>query len=94
MADQRFFGLATLLEAAGNAHGVYETNQLGGVYDQNWPDWYAAWLVEHDVGALLGSSPTVVTLSAQLQECDAVYKQERRNESWPPFYARRLLGPM
>ena len=31
-----------LLEAAAAAHGVYELEQLDGVYDEEWPKWYAA----------------------------------------------------
>lgn len=31
-----------LLEEAAAAHGVYETEQLNGVYDEEWPTWYAA----------------------------------------------------
>ncbi|HEU4465894.1 MAG TPA: hypothetical protein VFR98_05150 [Agromyces sp.] len=30
-----------LLVEAADAHGVYEAAELGGVYDQGWPDWYA-----------------------------------------------------
>lgn len=92
MTQNAIAELTALLGAAGNAHGVYETNELGGVYDQNWSEWYAAWLLEHNIGALLDTTPTVTELSAKLQACDAAYKQERPNESWPPFYARRLLG--
>lgn len=31
-----------LLTGAAAAHGVYETEQLDGVYDEEWPAWYAA----------------------------------------------------
>lgn len=31
-----------LLLAAAKAHGVHEEQDLGGVYDQQWPEWYAA----------------------------------------------------
>ncbi|MEO5919572.1 MAG: hypothetical protein ABIQ01_00370 [Pseudolysinimonas sp.] len=30
------------LRKAAAAHGVYEAEQLGGVYDEQWPAWYAA----------------------------------------------------
>jgi len=32
--------LAALTDAA-RAHGVYEETELAGVYDENWPHWYA-----------------------------------------------------
>jgi len=34
--------LLDLLKGAAGAHGVHEKNDLGGVYDENWPQWYAA----------------------------------------------------
>ncbi len=35
--------LEQALAAAGKAHHDYETNVLGGVRDEQWPDWYAAY---------------------------------------------------
>jgi catechol 2,3-dioxygenase-like lactoylglutathione lyase family enzyme len=35
-----------LLKRAAEAHGVHEKNDLGGVYDEKWPDWYAAHMVK------------------------------------------------
>ncbi|QDZ14504.1 hypothetical protein [Humibacter ginsenosidimutans] len=34
-----------LLEQTAEAHGRYEKAELGGVYDEQWPAWYAADLV-------------------------------------------------
>ena len=31
-----------LLTEAAAAHGVYEAEELDGVYDEEWPAWYAA----------------------------------------------------
>ena len=31
-----------LLKRAAEAHGVHEKTDLGGVYDKDWPQWYAA----------------------------------------------------
>ena len=31
-----------LLTDAATAHGIHEKNDLGGVFDQQWPQWYAA----------------------------------------------------
>jgi len=38
--------LRAALQRAADAHGVYEAEQLGGVYDENWPEWYAAHMAE------------------------------------------------
>ena len=35
-----------LLVQAAQAHGVYEADELGGVYDEGWPDWYATHMTE------------------------------------------------
>ncbi|MFD6138041.1 hypothetical protein [Promicromonospora sp. NPDC060271] len=34
--------LLGLLKQAAAAHGVHEQEELGGVYDEAWPEWYAA----------------------------------------------------
>ena len=36
--------LDELLRETAAAHGVHEREQLGGVYDEDWPSWYAAHL--------------------------------------------------
>ena len=33
--------LVDALKDAAKAHGVYEARELAGVYDDNWPQWYA-----------------------------------------------------
>jgi hypothetical protein len=41
--------LAAALRRASAAHGEHEKRN-GGAYDQNWPDWYAAYLVREQSG--------------------------------------------
>ena len=81
---------AALLVRAGAAHGVYEERELGGVYDQEWPAWYAAYLIDHGFGDLVGRSITVGQVAEWLKGCDAAHKAERSREPWPAFYASRL----
>jgi catechol 2,3-dioxygenase-like lactoylglutathione lyase family enzyme len=38
--------LLDLLKQAAAAHGIHEKNDLNGVYDQHWPEWYAAHMVK------------------------------------------------
>jgi hypothetical protein len=33
--------LLGLLRQAAAAHGIHEQEELGGVYDEAWPEWYA-----------------------------------------------------
>jgi hypothetical protein len=37
--------LARYLRAAEAAHGKYETEELGGVRDEEWAEWYAEFIV-------------------------------------------------
>lgn len=37
--------LTALLKAASEAHHIHE-KELGHA-DENWPQWYAAWIVQH-----------------------------------------------
>jgi hypothetical protein len=84
--------VAALLSEAGSAHGIYEENELNGVYDQNWPSWYAVYLVEHGLGQMLGASFTTEQLSRLLEQYDQDYKRERPGVGWPQFYAECLIG--
>jgi len=45
--------LAQALRRAAAAHGEHEQRALGGVYDENWPDWYARYMVAEATGAEL-----------------------------------------
>jgi len=38
--------LAELLREAEKAHGTYEKQELGGVRDEDWPAWYAEFIVD------------------------------------------------
>src|SRR3712207_3407067 len=91
MSRDRREAVAALLEQAGAAHAVFEERELGGVYDERWPEWYAAYLVEHGLGDLLGRAISAAELSGLLARYDAEYKEARRDEGWPDFYARRLI---
>src|SRR5215207_8833865 len=46
--------LASALRRASAAHGEYET-RTGGQRDENWPDWYAAYMVAEQAGRELPS---------------------------------------
>ena len=37
--------LLDLLRQAAAAHGIHEQEDLGGVYDEAWPEWYAAYMI-------------------------------------------------
>lgn len=84
--------MAALLEEAQAAHAVYEKTELNGVYDQDWPRWYAAYAVDHGVGERLGREVTVDDLAAFLASSYADFEQAdpKPAEPWPAYTARRL----
>ena len=47
--------LASAFRRAEAAHGKYEAARLGGKRDENWPDWYAAYMAAEQSGAELPS---------------------------------------
>lgn len=83
--------MADLLAEASAAHNEHEQRELGGVYDQEWPGWYSAYLVEHGIGDLLGEAITVAHLTGLLARYDKEYSTQPQPESWPDYYAAQLL---
>ena len=68
--------IANLLDKTLAAHGVHEERELNGVYDQDWPAWYAAYLVEHGIGDLLGQAITPRSLAGLLKQYDEDYRAQ------------------
>jgi hypothetical protein len=86
--------VAALLREAETAHGAYETNVLGGVFDEDWPAWYAAYLLDHGLADHLpgGQSLDVATLTAMLARLAAAYEQGEQASPWPDVYARGIVA--
>ena len=86
--------VAALLREAATAHGVYETNVLGGVFDEEWPAWYAAYLLDHGLGDLLpgAESLDVDNLTALLARLAADYERGEQASPWPDVYARGIVA--
>ena len=84
--------VAALLAETEQAHGVYETTELNGVYDQAWPTWYAAYAVEHGIGDVLGQAVTTDQLAEFLAISFTDFKENEPNpsEEWAAYAARRL----
>ena len=61
MAQPSHANLVAALRAAAEAHHEYETNALGGVRDEQWAGWYAAYVLGR-----LGDFATPTDLSAWL----------------------------
>lgn len=96
MTTDHSAALETLLGETETAHGAYETTELNGVYDEQWPRWYAEYAVEHGIGAIVGHevSPDDLTqlLTASWSELQAT--DPRPAEPWTTSMARRLAAEL
>jgi hypothetical protein len=86
--------VAALLREAETAHVAYETNVLGGVFDEDWPAWYATYLLDHGLGARLpgGESLDVATLTSMLARLATDYQRGEQASFWPDDYARGIVA--
>ena len=96
MTTDRFAALEALLGETEAAHGAYETTELNGVYDEEWPRWYAAYAVEHGIGEIVGRPVNVDDLAALLTASWSELQQTdpRPSEPWTTFIARRLAAEL
>jgi hypothetical protein len=85
--------IGALLVEAEKAHAVYEADELGGVYDEEWPRWYAAYAVDHGMGELLGHHVQADRLADFLAAGFDEFKQEDPppDEPWSAYLARRIV---
>lgn len=77
------------------AHGRYERSELGGVYDEDWADWYAHRLIERGYNHLV--SDTTVDeegLSALLVRLFELYKASGSGETWSAYFARAIINDL
>ena len=82
--------ISSLLSQAGTAHSIYEQAALQGERDQDWPGWYAAYLLKHGLADLISNAATAEQLRRLLAECDLEYKQINPGQDWPDYYAQRI----
>lgn len=94
--DDRIAAVTALLHDAEAAHGTYETTVLNGVYDQEWPRWYAAYAVEHGIGELVGRAITTDLLAQFLAASfgDFQRTEPQPGEPWPTYTARRITAEL
>lgn len=77
-----FAELAAALKAAGSAHHEYEQTVLNGVYDQQWPMFYAAFVLGR-VGEF--AKPSVL---------DSWLKESPTDGVWADMAARHIVNSL
>ena len=92
----RIDAVTALLVQAAEAHHVFETTELQGVYDQDWPRWYAAYAVAHGIGALLGHTVTTDRLAQVLTSSSTAFEQiaPKGADPWAAYTARRIAAEL
>ena len=93
MAVDRIEAITALLVETMGAHGTFEETELNGVYDQEWPHWYAAYAVEHGIGALLENPITADQLAQFLASSNSEFEraEPKPSETWAAYTARRIV---
>jgi hypothetical protein len=96
MSPDTTAALEAHLAEAQAAHGVYERTELGGVYDEAWPRWYAAYAIDHGIGPLLSRPVSVAELARFLETSwdDARDADPEPNASWSASTARRIAAEL
>jgi hypothetical protein len=96
IGGDRVDALYALLVQTGAAHGTYEETELNGVYDQDWPRWYAGYAIEHGIGDMLGHPVTTDQLAAFLDRSnlDLERIEAERREPWASYTARRIAAEL
>ena len=96
MEADRAEAVAALLVQAEKTHGAYETTELNGVYDKEWPTWYAGYLVEHGLGDLLGHEVTTDRVAEFLASKYAEFDETdpKPIEPWPTYIAGRMVAAL
>lgn len=93
MAADRTESISALLAETEAAHGTFEATELKGVYDQDWPRWYASYAVEHGIGERLGHDINTDKLAGFLAKRYAEFDQAdpKPSEPWTAYMARRIV---
>ena len=96
MGTDRVEAIIALLEQTQEAHGRFEETELNGVYDQEWPRWYATFAVEHGIGAFVGHAVTADELAEFLARSNAEFEriEPKPTESWAAYTASRVAAEL
>jgi hypothetical protein len=92
MRQETVTKIANLLSQASSAHHHFEQTILKGVYDQEWPAWYAHYVIVHGLEELLPTPVTVEQLGRFLAENYEVYKRENSKQGWADYTAQQIAA--
>src|SRR5262245_19949461 len=84
--------IARLLTEAGAAHHYYEQTSLQGVYDQEWPAWYADYILNHGLNYLLRRPVNKDTLSQFLRQSNEMRQKLSPEPNWVEYTAHDITA--
>ena len=90
MSNDAAVKLAELLHQVGEVHHMVFADTDGS--DDDWATFYSDWLLAHsELPRLLSRRPVRSHLTRDLVELDEQYTSQAPSESWPAWYAARLM---
>jgi hypothetical protein len=84
--------IAKLLAEAGTAHHQYEQTVLKGVYDQEWPAWYAGYILERGLNSMLRRPVNRDTLSQFLLQSNEMRQKQVPEPGWVEYTAHDIVA--
>lgn len=84
--------IARLLAEAQAAHHDYEETELQGVYDEEWPAWYATYVIEHGLSDKLAKPVSSDRLGRFLAESYQRYERTDDPDAWNDFTAADIIA--
>ena len=84
--------LADLLWRTQSAHHEHQVNDLGGKYNEDWPQWYAEFLIDNGIADFLASPPKQAKLAGFLKQSYEAFEAGGSPGDWASFMAGDLLG--
>ena len=96
MTEDRTAAVAALFVQAQEAHHEFEATELNGVYDEEWPRWYAEYAVENGLGGLVGHAIATDRLAQFLADSYAEFEaaEPKPSEPWAAYIARRITAEL
>jgi hypothetical protein len=88
----RCLEIARRLSEASSAHGAYERDTLAGVYDTQWAEWYANYLVNNGWNSLFAQPWSDRALAAALRNADTDHRARAPHDPWVEHYARHFCA--
>jgi hypothetical protein len=83
--------LADLLRRAQSAHHEHQVNDLGGKHSEDWPQWYAQFLIDNGMVDFVAGKPKQADLASFLKRSYESFEAAASKGDWVNLVAGELL---